>query len=72
MAFQLAAQNTTGEIGGPTARSPQFQPARLGYSVSGFVGPLVAGFAIDHFGFRAAIATVALIPLIPIVVLARG
>ena len=72
MAFQLAAQNTTGEIGGPTARARNFSLLALGYSVSGFVGPLVAGFAIDHFGFRAAFATLALVPLIPIVVLARG
>ncbi len=72
MAFQLAAQNTTGEIGGPTARARNFSLLALGYSVSGFIGPLVAGFAIDHFGFRAAFATLALIPLIPIIVLARG
>jgi MFS family permease len=72
MAFQLAAQNTTGEIGGPTARARNFSLLALGYSVSSFIGPLVAGFAIDHFGFRAAFATFALIPLIPIVVLARG
>ena len=72
MAFQLAAQNTTGEIGGPTARARNFSLLALGYSVSGFVGPLVAGFAIDHFGYRAAFATLAVIPLIPIVVLARG
>jgi MFS family permease len=72
MAFQLAAQNTTGEIGGPTVRARNFSLLALGYSVSSFVGPLVAGFAIDHFGFRAAFATFALIPLIPIVVLARG
>ena len=30
-------------------------------------GPLLAGFAIDHFGFRAAFAIFALMPLIPIV-----
>jgi len=72
MAFQLAAQNTTGEIGGPAARARNFSLLALGYSVSGFVGPLLAGFAIDHFGFRAAFATLALVPLIPIVVLARG
>ncbi len=72
MAFQLAAQNTTGEIGGPTERARNFSLLALGYSVSSFVGPLVAGFAIDHFGFRAAFATFALIPLIPIIVLARG
>ena len=54
MAFQLAAQNTTGEIGGPAARARNFSLLALGYSVSSFVGPLLAGFAIDHFGFRAA------------------
>jgi MFS family permease len=61
MAFQLAAQNTTGEIGGPTSRARNFSLLALGYSVSSFVGPLVAAFA-----------TFALIPLIPIIVLARG
>ena len=72
MAFQLAAQNTTGEIGGPTSRARNFSLLALGYSVSSFIGPLIAGFAIDHFGFRVAFAIFALIPLVPIVVLARG
>ena len=72
MAFQLAAQNTTGEIGGPSMRARNFSLLALGYSVSSFAGPLVAGFAIDHFGFRAAFGLFALIPLIPIFVLARG
>ena len=72
MAFQVAAQNATGEIGGPATRARNFSLLALGYSVSGFIGPLIAGFAIDHFGFRAAFALFALIPLIPIVVLARG
>lgn len=72
MAFQLAAQNTTGEIGGPASRARNFSLLALGYSVSSFVGPLLAGFAIDHFGFRAAFGIFALIPLIPIIVLARG
>jgi MFS family permease len=72
MSFQLAAQNTTGEIGGPTSRARNFSLLALGYSVSSFIGPLIAGFAIDHFGFRVAFAIFALIPLVPIVVLARG
>ena len=72
MSFQLAAQNTTGEIGEPASRARNFSLLALGYSVSSFIGPLIAGFAIDHFGFRAAFALFALIPLIPIVVLARG
>ena len=72
MAFQLAAQNTTGEIGGPAMRPRNFSLLALGYSVSSFGGPLIAGFAIDHFGFRAAFAVFAVIPLIPIIVLSRG
>ena len=71
MAFQIAAQNTTGELGGPATRARNFSLLALGYSVSGFIGPLLAGFAIDHFGFRAAFATFALIPLVPLVVLAQ-
>jgi MFS family permease len=72
MAFQLSAQNTTGEIGGPSMRARNFSLLALGYSVSSFGGPLIAGFAIDHFGFRAAFAVFAAIPLVPIVVLTRG
>ena len=72
MAFQIAAQNATGEIGGPATRTRNFNLLALGYSVSGFIGPLIAGFAIDHFGFRAAFATFALVPLIPLAVLAGG
>ena len=72
MAFQLAAQNTTGEIGGPAARARNFSLLALGYSVSSFAGPLVAGFAIDHFGYRAAFGIFALLPLIPIAVLTKG
>jgi MFS family permease len=69
MAFQIAAQKTTGELGGSATRARNFSLLALGYSVSGFVGPLLAGFAIDHFGFRAAFATFALIPLVPLAVL---
>ena len=72
MAFQLATQNAAGELGGPTARARNFSLLALGYSVSGFVGPLAAGFAIDHFGFRAAFATFALVPLVPLAVLGSG
>jgi MFS family permease len=72
MLFQVATQNATGAFGIPSDRAKNFSLLALGYSVSSFIGPLVAGFAIDHFGFRAAFAVFALVPLIPIVVLARG
>lgn len=72
MAFQIAAQNTTGGLGGPDLRARNFSLLALGYSVSGFLGPLLAGFTIDHFGFRAAFGTFALLTLIPLAVLRRG
>jgi MFS family permease len=71
MAFQLAAQTATGEFGGLARRSRNFTLLALGFSVSGFIGPLAAGFTIDHFGFRAAFALFAVVPLIPMAVLAN-
>jgi MFS family permease len=72
MTFQIAAQNMTGLLGDAAARARNFSMLALGYSTSGFIGPLAAGFAIDHFGFRAAFAAFALIPLVPVAVLASG
>ena len=40
MAFQIAAQNATGELAGPAARTRNFTLLSLGFSVSGFIGPL--------------------------------
>jgi MFS family permease len=72
MVFQIATQNATGELGGPAARARNFSLLALGYSVSGFLGPLAAGFAIDRFGFRATFGAFALVPLLPLIILARG
>ena len=66
MVFQVATQNATGELGPPSARAQNFSLLALGYSISGFVGPLVAGFAIDHLGFAATFALLAAIPFIPL------
>jgi MFS family permease len=72
MIFQVAAQNVTGELGGPTERARNFSLLALGYSTSGFIGPLVAGFAIDHLGFASTFAVLSIVPFVPLVVLARG
>lgn len=72
MAFQVAAQYTTGELGGPSARVRNFGLLALGYSVSSICGPLIAGYVIDHFGFRATFGLLMLLPLIPVAVLAGG
>jgi MFS family permease len=72
MTFQVAAQNATGALGTPTDRARNFSLLALGYSTSGLLGPLIAGYAIDHIGFRATFALLALLPLPAIVTLARG
>jgi MFS family permease len=72
MLFQIPAQHATGELGAPGDRAVNFSWLALGYALSGFLGPLVAGFAIDHLGFAWSFALLALMPLVPAIVLARG
>jgi MFS family permease len=72
VAFQLGTQRATGELGGATDRARNFSLLALGYSVSGLVGPLVAGFSIDHFGHAVAFAVLAAVSVMPIAVLGSG
>jgi MFS family permease len=70
MLFQIPAQQATGELGGPAERVASFGWLSLGYALSGFFGPLIAGFAIDNLGYRWAFALLAAISLVPAAVLA--
>ena len=69
MMYQVAAQNIIGYIGRPEDRPMTFSLAALGFSVSGFVGPMLAGFGIDAFGHIATFGAFAAFPLLPIAVL---
>src|SRR5690348_6530899 len=51
MAFQVAAQYATGEMSGPANGTRNFGLLAVGYSTSSILGPLMAGFLIDHAGF---------------------
>src|SRR3989441_3912251 len=46
-----------------------FSLAALGFSVSGFTGPMIAGLGIDWIGHAATFAAFAAFPLVPIAVL---
>ena len=70
--FQVPAQHATGDLGTPAERSANFSWLALGYALSGFCGPLIAGFAIDNLGYRWAFALLAIIALVPTAVLASG
>ena len=53
----------------PARATRNFGLLSLGYSTSSIGGPLIAGFMIDHAGYRAAFGLLALLPLIPVAVL---
>ena len=58
--FHLCTQKLTGELGDGAERMHNFGMLAVGMSVSGFFGPIIAGFLIDHGGpgasFTAAFA----------------
>ena len=70
--FQVALQHVTGELGDPHKRAKRFSHLALAYSVSGMLGPLVAGVGIDHLGHRATFGLLALVPLAPLAILLWG
>jgi MFS family permease len=73
MLFHIAVSNLVGALGAAADRPRNFSLFSMGFSISGFGGPLIAGFAIDHLGFRAAFLILAALPLASLLVLAvRG
>jgi MFS family permease len=69
MMYQVAAQHIVGYIGKPEDRPVNFSVSALGFSISGFVGPMLAGFGIDEIGYIATFGVLAGFPLVPIAVL---
>jgi MFS family permease len=61
MMVQMTAQHLVGLRADPTHRATAFAWLALGPSASGFVGPIINGFLIDHFGHRTAFATFCLV-----------
>jgi len=55
MFFFVAVQGVTGAVGSPEDRGRNYSLLSVGFSIASFVGPLVAGFSIDHLGFRNAL-----------------
>ena len=64
MAGQVALQNAVGAASNPKQRAENFSHMALAMSISTFAGPLIAGLSIDHLGFRAAFALLAILPLV--------
>jgi MFS family permease len=68
----IAASNAVGAVGAAAERSRNFSLLALGFSTSGFLGPLASGFMIDGLGHRHAFLVLAVFPLIALVALVFG
>jgi MFS family permease len=69
MTFFVAVQGVTGALGRPEDRTRNYSLLAVGFSVSGFIGPLVAGFSIDHLGYASALRILACFAVLPVIVL---
>ncbi|MBC7780078.1 MAG: MFS transporter [Proteobacteria bacterium] len=67
MAWQVAAQTMTGSLSGPENRASNFAFLGMGFSLSGLLGPLVAGFSIDLIGYRPTYLVLAALPLVALI-----
>jgi len=68
--FNVSIQNLTGAYGEAEQRARNFAWLSIGYSVSAFIGPMFAGFSIDHAGHGLAFLFFAGFTLIPLGILA--
>lgn len=67
--YNAAVQNFTGGYGPREERAANFSTLSLGYSISGFVGPLAAGYAIDSLNHANTYLCLAISALLPLAVL---
>ena len=67
--YNVAIQNLIGGLGGGADRTRNFANFALAMSVGSFLGPLVSGFAIDHFGYAWSYLVIAVFPLLTIVII---
>lgn len=56
MAVQVAAQHTVGAMSSSEQRATNYSWLALGFSISGFFGPVLAGLVIDHAKFSVSYA----------------
>ena len=67
--FFITVQGIAGGIGGSEHRARNFALVGMGFSAAGFIGPYLAGVAIDHLGHLSAFLLLAAFPTIPVLML---
>jgi len=67
--FTVAIQNLAASLGGAEMRTRNLGTFSLGQSLSGLLGPVMVGFAIDGFGFKTSYLFLGLVSLMPVLAL---
>ena len=71
--FTVTLQNLVGKASSPETRAKNFSTFSMVASFTSFVGPMIAGFSIDHIGLSGACLVVVVMSLLPVVLLlAKG
>lgn len=71
--FHVSVHNLVGSLGNAAERTKNFATFALGSSIAAFIGPSLAGFTIEHAGYRAAFVALAVSSALPaLFVLVKG
>ena len=70
--FLVTLQNLIGTMSTPENRARNFSNFSLVGAITNFVGPLVAGFSIDHFGHRHACLSVVMLATTALLIVVGG
>ena len=68
--FNVPIQTLAGALGRPEDRPRNFAWLSIGYSMSNLIGPVFAGFSIDHAGHAYTFLFFSFVPVVPIALLA--
>ena len=68
--YNVSLQNLIGLISNASSRTRNFSNYTLANTVSNFVGPVIAGFSIEHFGYADTCLYFALFTIVPVAMLA--
>ena len=67
--YNVSVQNMIGGIGANEDRTKNFSNFGLAMATGSFIGPLIAGVAIDHAGHRYAYLVLAATPLVTVIIM---
>jgi MFS family permease len=70
--YTVSVQNLVGRVGEPGDRTHNYTLYALCVGITALLGPLAAGFGIEHLGGAATYALMAALPLLPIALLSFG